>query len=129
VVADGVGRVSEELEARVSNAASMVGPEDGYGRLTPAVLGVDGSRRCPSLQRHMEQWLEGGLAQGGRRCMSNAVADGLGEEQRRLLIGVVERRAEWQQGAEVSGKAEAGQVERRRHLRFVDGLQQRIRAT
>jgi hypothetical protein len=41
--------------------------------------------------------------------MSDVVASGLGEEHRRLIIGVVERRAERQQGAEVSGKAEAGE--------------------
>jgi hypothetical protein len=96
-VAGRVGRVGEELGARVRNATSMVCPEDGRGRLTPAVLDVDGSGRRPSLRWHLELWLEGGLAQGVRRRTSNAVAGGMGEEQRRLLIDAVERRAERQQ--------------------------------
>jgi hypothetical protein len=45
--------------------------------------------------------------------MSDAVAGGLGKEHQRLLVGMVERRAERQQGAEVSDKAEAERAERR----------------
>jgi hypothetical protein len=48
-----VGRVGEELRAQVSSATSMVCPEDGCGRLTPAVLDVDGSNQKKHVQ-HLE---------------------------------------------------------------------------
>jgi hypothetical protein len=56
----------------------------------------------------LEQWLEDGLAKGGRRRTSDAVAGGLGEEQRRLLIdvGCSGGRGEWrgEQRRGVSGR-------------------------
>jgi hypothetical protein len=88
----------------VSNAASMICLEDGHERLMPAVLDVDGSEQWPSLRLQLELWLEGGLAQGGRRRMSNVVAGGLGEEQRWLLIDVVERTAERQRRSRAAAK-------------------------
>jgi hypothetical protein len=47
-----------------------------------ATLGGQGIERHPSLRRHLELWLEDSLAQGGRRRTSDAVAGGLGKEQR-----------------------------------------------
>jgi hypothetical protein len=44
-----------------------------------AALGGQGIERRPSLQRLLELWLEDGLAQGGRRRTSDAVASGLGK--------------------------------------------------
>jgi hypothetical protein len=48
------GQVRDELIAQVNNAASMACPDDGRGRLAPAVLGVDGSGRWPLLRRCLE---------------------------------------------------------------------------
>jgi hypothetical protein len=44
-----------------------------------AALGGQGIEWRPSLQRLLELWLEDGLAQGGRRRTSDAVASGLGK--------------------------------------------------
>jgi hypothetical protein len=76
-------------------------------------LSGQGVERWPPLRQHMELSLEDGLAQGERRRTSNAVADGLGKEQRQLLIGVGcsggrgERRGE--QGRDMSGRRIKGE--------------------
>jgi hypothetical protein len=92
----------------VNNAASTTGPEDGRGRLVPAVLGIDGSKRRPTLRRCLELRLEDRFAQGGRRRTSDAMVGGLGRSNDDFSL--VWRRGEQSgsKGAEAGSKASRG---------------------
>jgi hypothetical protein len=92
----------------VNNAASTACPEDGRGRLVPAVLGIDGSEWWPSLQRCLELRLEDGFARGGRRRTSDAMAGGLGRSNDGFSLVWQREEQSGSKGAEVGSKASRG---------------------
>jgi hypothetical protein len=92
----------------VNNTASTACPEDGHGRLVPAVLGIDGSERRPSLRRCLELWLEDGFAQGGRRRTSDVMAGGLGRSNDGFSLVWRREEQSGSKGAEAGSKASRG---------------------
>jgi hypothetical protein len=96
----------------VNNTASTAWPEDNRGRLASVVLGIDGSRQRPSLQRCLELRLEDDLAQGRMRRMSDAATSGLGRSNDDVL-------SVWWREEQSGGKgAEAAIKEQRRQQSF-----------
>jgi hypothetical protein len=82
----------------VNNAASTACPEDDRGRLASAVLDVGGSR----------QRLEDGLAQGRRRCMSDAATGVLGRSNNSFSLVWWREEQSGGKGADAGGKASLG---------------------